>query len=219
MRGKSISGSICPVGNMDGQLTVGSIKKLASPEYEGPYVFDPSDQKQIIPIKGFVGTDDIIINAVESHDGPVFVQGEFTTGSSIGVAESVNIPYTGDGYPIYAIIVADIDESIYTNGVYGVVVTWTMAKHRPDLEPDYNSGDAQNLAIVTLAYAMGGKRPDVFGGTGMLNVEGLNKSTASYSYFTCARFNSAKKLSYYVNNTTYGFAANTKYRYIIAYSS
>ena len=147
------------------------------------------------------------------------VAGSFTTPVGDGVAETVSIPYEGNGYPIVVAIVADGYQSSnawYNSRAFG---TLFIAKCLPGVAPDYSGGANDNCSWNTI-YATGST---------YLNKEGTT-STSTFSQQTPAaqssvysqiRFPNNKTFKYATNvpdSSKYGFAQGVKYNYWVIYS-
>lgn len=161
------------------------------------------------------------------------VDGTFTTGANIG-QETITIPYTGSGFPIFVLIMAEQgvpnnEEDYY--GMYGegagsegTTPLWAMRKVVLNDVPEYQS-DEDYLTYADHGAVMAVIRPaspvydtfncSFYGAAWAYNSAGATpKNPGSF-----VRFKSATELSYYVNNKAYGLAQNVTYRYVIVYSS
>lgn len=156
------------------------------------------------------------------------VQGTFTTTSSRASAGTVNINYTGNGYPIACIIFinggAYNSETEYYSSVNRYDVGfYSMAKAVTDSTPTYvaSASLTQNQATVTIIYKNSTSASTTYTRTSNMSAVTYNSSNATTTY-NCIRFtNNAKTMTYYVGNkgsSTIGFAPSTTYHYIIIYS-
>lgn len=160
------------------------------------------------------------------------VQGEFTTGSTGGTAETFTIPYTGTGYPIA--FMAYVKGGPYNNTSSGNT-TWynslvrydagfySMVKSRENVAPSYNSG-ADNYGTMTVIYKNSTTSATSYTRTSTTSSVVYAASTAdATSSISCIKFKgNGTTVSYYIGNatsTTIGFAKNTTYSYIAIYSS
>lgn len=151
------------------------------------------------------------------------VEGTFTTGSSAG-ASSVNIPYTGSGYPISCIVV--VEGGAYKSGTdwYNsvqryAVGQWTMTKSNFDTAPTYSTSGSQNQGVTTAIYKNSTSASTTYSRTSAMNSNVFSSSNATNSAASTIRLKAGNVLSYYVNTSSYGLHPNTTYRYIITYSS
>ena len=158
------------------------------------------------------------------------VQGTFTTGSSTGTVESITIPYTGSGFPLYCMVV--IDGGAYNNTATGnttwynslqryAVGQWTFSKSIMDSTPTYGTSGSQNQGVTTWIYKNSTSQATTYSRSSAMNTNVLTSSNATGAGATCVRFkgNNGKTLSYYIASTSYGLLASTKYAYIVVYSS
>lgn len=154
-----------------------------------------------------------------------FVTGTFTTGSSSG-AESVTIPYTGNGYPIAAIVVVEGGMYNSTNTDWYSAIDryaigmWSMTKNYMSTSPNYSTSTSVTSNQTTAMWVY--KNSTSSATTYSRNYSVIasiytseNASTGNYRYIT---FKSPTVMSYFVKGTSYGLAANIKYRYFVAYS-
>ena len=175
------------------------------------------------------GTVDVTNYASASVDVPTsggatnLVQGTFTTGSSAG-AHNINIPYTGSGYPLMAIVV--VDEGAYNSAVSGwynsvqryAVGMWSMTKAVFTSAPTYTTSGTQNYGVTTAIYKNSTSSSTSYTRTSGMNTNVYSSSNASNAAVTCVRLHSGNVLSYYVNTSSYGLLPNTTYHYSIIYS-
>lgn len=151
------------------------------------------------------------------------VEGTFTTGSSAGV-ESVNIPYTGNGYPIAAFVF--VDGGAYNSAISGwynsvqryAVGMWAMTKAVQTSAPTYGTSGSANYGCTTAIYKNSTSSSTSYTRTSGMNTNVFSSSNATNAALTCVRLKSGNVLSYYVNTSSYGLLPNTTYKYIIIYS-
>lgn len=153
------------------------------------------------------------------------VQGTFTTGSTGGAVESVNIPYTGSGYPIAAVVY--IDGGAYNPDISGwynssqryAIGVWSMTKSVMTSTPTYANSGTQNQGVTQWIYK--NTSSTSYNRSSAMNTYVYTGSYATGAGATCVRFrgNAGKTLSYYVASTSYGLLANMTYAYIVVYSS
>lgn len=151
-----------------------------------------------------------------------FVHGTFHTNSSAGV-QAVNIPYTGNGYPIMAYIV--IKGGAYVSGTdwyssvqrYAIGV-WAMSKANMNTAPTFGTSGAQNQAVTMSIYKNSTSSSTSYTRTSAMNTNTFSSSNASNAAVTAVRFKSKTQLSVYVNTSSYGLLPNQDYEYFIVYS-
>ena len=157
------------------------------------------------------------------------VQGTFTTGSTRAGTGTVNISYTGTGYPIAVMV-------YMKSGTYDPNDDWynTIAQYDADgfmaikcqmsSTPTFVSSASvpANQATATVVYKSNASTATTHTRSGSQSAVMYNSSDASTGY-NCIRFkNSTKVLSYYIGNTAsnkVGLAPSKEYAYIIIYSS
>lgn len=159
---------------------------------------------------------------VDVHSGGAsnFITGTFTTGSAAGHTE-ITLPYTGNGYPIMAIVVIDGGAYVsgstwYTSAQRYAVGQWTMTKSNMSLTPSYTTSGALNQGVTTWIYKNTSSTSYARSSAMTSNV--FSSSNASNTGPLCVRFKSNTTLSYYVNTSSYGLHPNMTYRYFIVYS-
>jgi hypothetical protein len=170
-----------------------------------------------------VGYSTVSVN-VSGGGATNLVEGTFTTGYSAGVS-SVNIPYTGNGYPISCIVV--VEGGAYNSAISGwyssvqryAVGMWQMTKSVFTSSPTYGTSGTQNQGVTSWIYKNSTSSSTSYSRSSAMNTNVFSSSNASNAGATCVRLKSGNVLSYYVNTSSYGLLPNTTYRYIITYSS
>ena len=172
--------------------------------------------------KYFYGKDGVKTLGTGTDGG--IVQGTFTTGSSAGVS-SVSIPYTGSGYPISCNVF--VDGGSYNSAISGwynsvqryAVGMWAMTKAVTTSTPSYGETGSENHGVVLSLYKNSTSNPSSYSRTSSVGLVCYSTTDAGNTATNCIRLKSSKLLSYYVSTSSYGLLPNTKYRYIITYSS
>lgn len=151
-----------------------------------------------------------------------YVTGTFT-GTIAGAAMDVNIPYTGNGYPISVIIYPS--EGAYNSGsgnFYNLIQKYATAyvcaiKSEVDTEPTYpnNGVGSQNESCIYVRYKNGDDSATSRSGSANDTQTVYRNSNATNA---TPLFKSATQMSVYIASTSYGFAANIEYTYHIIYS-
>lgn len=166
---------------------------------------------------------ELIVNVSGGGGASNFVKGEFTTQASAG-AQTVTIPYTGNGYPIAAIIVPK--GGAYNSAVspwyssvqrYAVGV-WTMTKSVMTSAPSYATSGANNQGVTQWIYKNSTSSSTSYSRSSAMNTNVFSSSNASNAGATCVRFKSKTQLSIYVNTSSYGLLPSQDYEYFIIYS-
>lgn len=171
------------------------------------------------------GYDDYasLIGNIFAGGNRVCYSGDFTTGSTAGSTQNVDIPYTGTGYPIAAIIFpkggTSTNTTWYNTKARYAVGIWTMTKSVQATAPTYaTSGDANKGHTVVVV-----KNSDTTAASFTAVRDGaantFSSSNGAESANVCVRFKSAKRMNVYIRRTGYGLMASLDYTYIVVYSS
>lgn len=154
-----------------------------------------------------------------------FVTGTFTgQASEKGSAITVNIPYTGSGYPIAGIIRPSggawvSDGPIASLAQKFAMIIFAFQKVDESTAPDYSSNtDANKMDIVACFKYSDTDATTTSTGKGHAQRNYYN-SNASAAYSTCVRLKSSTSMSVYIADTSYGFKDGVEYTYVIQYSS
>lgn len=171
---------------------------------------------------GFVSA----IEDIESGGGGAsnFVHGTFTTGRSSSAADLITIPYTGNGYPVMAVVV--VAGGVY-NPAYSdwydkvqqyAVGQWAMTKSVMSSTPTYTTSGAENKGdVIALCKSSTSSSTSYSSWSGT----GWNSYTSRYAYASatgCVCFKSNTKLSYAYGSSGYKLMNKTNYEYFIVYS-
>ena len=185
--------------------------------------------------KLFLAADGTITTGTSSGGGGAsnIVQGTFTTSATRTGTVTVNIPYTGSGYPIAAMVF--IAGGVYNNTTGGNtdwynsvdrydVGSWYMTKARQNTTPGYTTSGADNYGCTTWVYKNNASTATTYSrSSAMTSNTYTSSSTNATSGGTCVRFKgNGKTLTVYTGNkstSTYGFPPSTLLQYIIVYSS
>ena len=151
-----------------------------------------------------------------------FVHGEFHTNSTYG-AQTIDIPYTGNGYAIMATVV--VKGGAYVSGTawyatvsrYAVGV-WSMTKSDMAVVPTNQTGKSENYAVVQSIFKNSTSSATSYSRNSAMTNGTYTGSSAVGNVYSCVVFNNAKKMSVYVQNTSYGLMKNIDYEYFIVYS-
>lgn len=158
--------------------------------------------------------------------------GTFTTSADAG-KRTLLIPYSGNGYPIAALVFGEYDTTgdgydAYTAAAINSIALWSMNKCFKDIEPHYTD-DPDEMAFsgytgdqATIITITKDDRPTAFPSGADIELNGWAYCKAGADKYSagCVRFISNNELSYYVTTgEIYGLNADTTYRYIIVYSS
>lgn len=149
------------------------------------------------------------------------VAGSFTASPTPGVAQTIDIPYTGSKHPNFiGIYPSDGFES--GSSLYGITHQYAIIEYaffRADCSTNatYTGSGTNNTGYVIL-LAKGSSTSN----TSASRSNGaavLSSSAATEAVGTSVRMSSNKKMSIFVSSSSYGFLASTKYNYVIVYSA
>lgn len=171
-----------------------------------------------------VGYSTVSVNVSGGGSSSNVVEGTFTASTTKGQAQTVNIPYTGNGYPIFAHIevdggMANPNTAWYTTVQRYAVGLWCMSKRLRSTSPDYSDNTEKNQSIAMESHKNSASNATTFavGGGSTANI--FTTSAASAQSATCIRFSSKNTMSVFVASTSYGLMSGVTYRYQIQYSS
>lgn len=160
------------------------------------------------------------------------VMGTFKTGATRNTHQTVEIPYTGSGYPIALMVF--IAGGVYNNSTTGNtewynslnrydIGSFYMTKARQDRSPGYSTSGADNYGCVTWVYKNSTSTATSYSRSSSMTANTYtSSSTSAASGNNCCRFKgNGKTLSVYIGNkstSTYGFPPETELQYIVVYS-
>lgn len=171
--------------------------------------------------KKFLAFDGTITTGTASGGGSSnLVIGTFTAGST-GAAHSVTIPYTGNGYPIAAMVFVSAGAyasgtTWYSSSQRYAVGQWTFSKANQTSTPSYTSSGAANQGVTTWVFK--NTSSTSYSRSSAMTTNVLSSSNATGAGATCCRFKSKTELSYYSASTSYGLLSGEEYKYIVVYS-
>lgn len=150
------------------------------------------------------------------------ISGTFTTGSTEGVAETINIPYTGNSFPMSVSVW--VSEGIYnTSGTvyntlhqYAILGT-TILKNNTNA-PTYGNVNNDGQGAVFCVYKNSSSVATTTS-TSTSWSQGIVNRNAWASIGGTIQINSSSSLSVFISSTSYGLLAGTEYRYSIEYYS
>lgn len=145
-------------------------------------------------------------------------------GTTTGAAMDVTLNYTGNGYPIAVMIYP-------TNGVVGnsafydllqryAIAIWSGAKRNVDASPTYGgqSSGVDAMSDLYMYKSSSSTKTSYSQGSGY-NQTVYNDTDSSNTGGNAVKIRSKTKLSVYIADTSYGFAANIEYTYWVIYSA
>ena len=154
---------------------------------------------------------------------PKYVSGTFK-GDTAGTTISVNVPYTGNGYPVVIIIYptggsSNSDTTFYTTVQRYAECMFTAVKMNTGSTPNYASHSATENNYVVLSRYKNSDSDATSYASGQSGAGVVSDYAASATSSACCRFNSKTSMSVYIASTSYGFMKDVEYTYHIVYSA
>ena len=160
------------------------------------------------------------------------LSGTFTVGSTGGQVETVNIPYSGSGYPLAMLIVvnggmynstASGQSAWYNSKVRYALGLWAFAKAVQDTTPTYATSGQNNGGTTVAIYKNSTSDATSYTRTSSNATITYNSDNCvGNSANGCVRFKgNGNKFTYFTANgstSSYGFLPNITYRYYIIYT-
>lgn len=190
----------------------------------GATTITPSTSAITIRQKSYF-TEDVEISPIN------YVEGTFTPGTTAGWVD-LTIPYTGSSYPVALTIVVD-------GGCYDTTITawydlvsryaigmFNITKVDFDTAPTYATSSSTtttvigNRGVVMSTYKNSTSSATTYTRAGAMTAASYCSSmTATVGAGSAAMFKSNKIIRYYAqgSGTSYGFAKNVTYRYMVTY--
>lgn len=148
--------------------------------------------------------------------------------SAEGATETVDLGYTGNGYPIAALVAVDggmydPNSEWYSLDATQKVGMWAMVKSKANIAPVYTGSQAnqEDTGTTMATYQFTSGSPTIFqyNGFSALSVFAPNPITSNAS--NVIKFPNKKTMAYYAkarNSSYYGLLNGITYRYWIVYS-
>lgn len=152
------------------------------------------------------------------------IEGTFT-GSTTGAAMTVNIPYTGNGYPLVCVI-SPSDGAWKASGSIrdvvqkSVIISAALIKDDFSSTPTFTSQDAaENKMTYIVEYKSSDSDASATSGSVGKNAGIFTTvAAAGNSAANCSRFSSKTTLSVFIAGTSYGYKSGVEYKYRVIYS-
>lgn len=149
-----------------------------------------------------------------------FVQGTFTTSSTTGSAQTIDIPYTGTGYPIIAHVevtggIKNSDNAEWYNAIRQLSTgLWHMSKNNPNTE--YKRYDEGVISVYRKSSTTDASLGSFENNASYYYAQARASSTSSLD---TVAFSSKTQLSVFVSDSgTRGLMPGISYSYFIVYS-
>ena len=193
--------------------------------YKGQTLTTVNNQTKTLETAGTFLEGNITLTDVTAAGATNIVEGTFTTPSSSG-SQTLNIPYTGNGYPISLMVWPEggaYNSAVspwYSSLTRYAIGLYSMSKAVTTSAPTYTSSGANNQGCVWVVYKNSTSNATVYSRYSSMSINAFGSSNASNSVTTTFRFLSATRLSYYVIGTSnYGLLQGQTYHYVIIYSA
>lgn len=156
------------------------------------------------------------------------VMGSFKFDGTTTRAETVNIDYSGNGYPILAII--SVKGGVEENTDYANLIRryseaiYVLQKLYASTPPDWDGTGDEDRAVYLCYYKNSSSDATVYSQSGSSNAKPYMNADASgsSSHLQIVRFKDAKTMSVWISGSStqaYGFPSGIEYDYCIIYSS
>ena len=163
---------------------------------------------------------------VSSGGGGTLAYGTFTAQSTAGI-QTINITYSGSGYPIAVFIFPDggfLNNSTWRNiTMVNAIGLWGMTKGYQSSTPTYATSGTQNQGVVFTIYKSSSSSATSYGTNYGTSINTFTSSSPVSSDRTrAAVFSGNKALKVYTSGssgTISGFQSGVKYKYIVVYSA
>ena len=165
---------------------------------------------------------DLLMLNVGGNGGSSNVVAGTFTGETAGSAMTIDVPYTGNGYPIAGIIypsdgsfAGDIALLVQQSAAF----FFAFVKNSIKDAPTYNDADnAANKAGLMCLYKNSDSDPVSSAAGRSLQQAVYRNNDASNTYSNMVRFKSDKIMSVYIADTSYGFPKDVEFTYYLIYS-
>lgn len=167
----------------------------------------------------------IVLPATEGGGGSGgssnFVQGNFTTSETAGSVQTINIPYTGNGYPITLMIYPSTGMAGGAVGSliqqYAVISYW-MVKSYISEDPTYSDTSTPNHAYVLARYKNTSSSSTSHATSSGNPAYVYSTSNPTNTGVNCVKFSDDTTLKIFIASGSYGFPANKDFTYQVVYS-
>ena len=152
-----------------------------------------------------------------------YVKGTFK-GTTTGTAMDVNIPYTGNGYPIALLITPTEGPDNPNTGTFyntlqqSACAMFFVMKNAADAAPSYSGLSADAYTGINRYKNSSSDATKQTSASINNNTAVCNDASAISTIAGIVRIRAKNKISVYIAGTNYGFMANIEYTYHIIYS-
>lgn len=170
------------------------------------------------------------INSISGGGASNFVQGtfiaNFTGEVEKGNPQTIDLPYTGNGYPVMVVIVVKGGAYNQSNpDWYNLIQQYAIGaicitKANMNSAPTYATSGADNYGVCVGVYKSSSTNATLYSRISSMIAKAYTTSDVNGgTLINSVKFHSNKTMSVFVSNTQYGFVDGMEYEYFIAYSS
>lgn len=141
-------------------------------------------------------------------------------GTTEGAAMDIDIPYTGNGYPVSVMIYPSASaEAVFDSTIHqNAVAFYSSVKNGLSQSPAYSGGTDDKAKVLYRSKSSSSNASAMSDSSG-ITASIYDNVDATGSTNNVVKINSATKLSVYIiGSVGKGFLANTEYTYIVVYS-
>lgn len=198
-----------------GSATIESLSVTANGTYTAP--------------SGVDGYSPVVVNVPTGGGASNVVQGTFNLNADGSQYKSIDIdiPYTGNGYPVAIQIFPSEGAFSYTGPFYSLIDRYAIAsysavKAQAEVPPTYGASGNENKAYVLTGYKSTASSATSAAANAKNNAMIFNDKGAEIAVGLTVKFRNSKKMAvmvgYYASVAVYHFAEDIEYTYIIIYS-
>ena len=193
--------------------------------YKGATLATVNNQTKTLLTSGTWLEDDLTLVDVTAGGASNFVTGTFTADSTQG-AHSVTLSYTGNGYPIAALVFVEGGAYNSSNTAWYSAIDryaigfFAASKSDTTSTPTYGTSGTQNAAVVASIYKSSTSNSTSYSRNSAMNQNFLTSSAPGSGALTAVNFSNKTTLRYMTKSSSgYGLKGGINYRYIVVYSS
>ena len=213
--------SVTPsVTNTTGYIT-GSTKTGTAVTVSASELVSGSETKTANGTYDVTNLAELVVNVSGGGGASNVVTGTFK-GTTTGAAMDVTLNYTGSGYPVAAVIYPS--DGVRGNNTFNTLVQryvaamFCVTKASAATVPQYNKTANVDEYVSLIRYKSSASSSTSYSQTGSQGYIATGGDAISNSA-GIMYFKSKTKMSVFIANTSYGFAANIEYKYWVIYSS
>lgn len=152
-----------------------------------------------------------------------FVTGTFT-GTTTGAAMDVTIPYTGTGYPIVVMVYPSGGTNKTGSPFYDLIQQYATEyflaiKNDISAVPVFDASGTNGMCSMINRYKSSASNATSRSQSASESILVMRDQSAQGGNQTLCKITSSTVMSVYIASTSYGFAANIEYTYVVQYSS